>query len=1053
MAQPQSTSTTQTITTYQPVIGAPTSSTVSVGNYVTDVSIQPYIPSRIISFYAYNLRPNQKISVFFDSVNVTKYCAPGTIGTVISNDYNSVTKTGAWGDTIYSDASGHVAGQFLVPAGQFKSGDRVLQVADIDDIQQGRYAYSTFASAIFTSSYLNVTKQGITLTSVNPSLSFIPLSTTIISNPTYPPVPVPPTPVPPTPTPVIPTPTPVTPTPTPVTPVTNIKVNIGTYTNWSEGDQTPDLAGVTSTTVDSLNNKAQYQTLTTNDIGINYATGQSYAIDPNNANAVQFAFNRNLQQALGDYVNSTGLNNVPITTLNANDVGSEGYVNGNNPGSATASATIVLNGTTTDPGTGIVTFNFTTVDVSSAYIPPSCGEDPIAQVFTINLVNNLAGLYATSIDVFFKQKSSIASNGVSLMLFDTTNAYPNGQSILPFSTVHMLQSNIPVSDDATALTRFTFEAPVFLNNGKTYAFVIKPDNNDPDYLVYTATLGESDITSGTQMYAAPSIGGTLFEGANLNEWAPVQDEYIKFNINRASFNSYTGTAILQNIDEDFVHINNITFANSTVDVAIGDIVYGATVSTAGVVNTSIYGTVNAYDDLTGIVYVANTTGNFATIPYIQIHRFSNSTLSPSSTTYIATANFLGVLNPVVDAVVPSLAIISPSGTSLSLSYNGTSNSYVIDSNSTNISMGIDHEFYDYERIVASRTNEKSHMSSNKSFAYNVAMTTTSTYVSPLIDLVKNNQLILENLVDPVGIDYNNYYNNSSSKSKYISKIVTLAEGQDAEDIQIILSAFRPQSSDIQVWVKFQNSEDSDPFITKTWTPLTNLSSSLYSGNDPSDFKEFVFGVANSYNGIIKTGTVTISNSSTTITGNSTSFTTNLQVGNYIVPPSNSTFTETPRKIIQISNNTSVVVDSTFTGNYSNSLYYVVPPPTTAFLSKNSQQQLTGTVTANTTSNIITGSGTNFTGQLTVGSEISIAGDIQAVIAIANSTQLTVGAPWTSNQTSANAYLSTPTGITYLNSTGSVYTTYKKFQLKIVFQSDDSSRPPIIDNLRVLALQL
>ena len=68
-------------------------STVTVGNFVTDVSIQPYIASRVVSFYAYGMRPNTIVHVFFDSVLVDQYCAPGIVPNYISDtsDPNSIT--------------------------------------------------------------------------------------------------------------------------------------------------------------------------------------------------------------------------------------------------------------------------------------------------------------------------------------------------------------------------------------------------------------------------------------------------------------------------------------------------------------------------------------------------------------------------------------------------------------------------------------------------------------------------------------------------------------------------------------------------------------------------------------------------------------------------------------------------------------------------------------------------------------------------------------------------------------------------------------------------
>ena len=71
------TTTTVTTTTStslgQQIVVDSQANTISVGDFVTDVTIQPYIANRIISFVAYNMRPNQKMHIFFDSVLVDQY--------------------------------------------------------------------------------------------------------------------------------------------------------------------------------------------------------------------------------------------------------------------------------------------------------------------------------------------------------------------------------------------------------------------------------------------------------------------------------------------------------------------------------------------------------------------------------------------------------------------------------------------------------------------------------------------------------------------------------------------------------------------------------------------------------------------------------------------------------------------------------------------------------------------------------------------------------------------------------------------------------------------
>ena len=168
---------------------------------------------------------------------------------------------------------------------------------------------------------------------------------------------------------------------------------------------------------------------------------------------------------------------------------------------------------------------------------------------------------------------------------------------------------------------------------------------------------------------------------------------------------------------------------------------------------------------------------------------------------------------------------------------------------------------------------------------------------------------------------------------------------------------------------------------------------------------------------------------------------------------NTTFGETTRKVVSIANSTQITLDAPFFGNYTTNAYFLVPPPSTPWLSDITKTLLTGNVAAYTTTNIITGTGTSFNTQLRPGNIISINNDEQIVVSITNSTSLAVGTPWSANVSGINAYSVTPAGVTYLNSSNNQYTSFKRFQIKAVLQSDSTASVPRMDDIRALALQL
>lgn len=868
--------------------------TYQIGSVVTDVNLQPYIAQRVVAFFAYNMRPSARVHVFFDSVNVDAYCAPGVVPTSIADtsDYQSIQKNGNYGDAIYADANGMVAGWFNIPASTFKTGDRTLVICNVDNVAQGNGAIITSASANFTASNLSVTKQNITLTTVNPELSWQPVS----------------------------------------------------------------------------------------------------------------------EQVVNTSVSTTVTNNPDIYNFTA----SAGFIGG-------------------------------MMDMPWV--------DPIAQAFTITTPANDAGVFATSLDLYFKQKSQVGNSGVSVFLVETDNGYPNGKVVLPFSTVHMNHEDIEISEDASEYTRFVFEAPVFLNNGTKYAFVVKPDGGDPDYFVYTATLGDEDLLTGGQVFSQPMVG-TAFYGATTEQWTALQNEYIKYRLNVANFKEATGNAVFNNSNTDYFDVTNITYANSSLGLMPGDYIYKATNSTPSTANVSHKAIFSHYNALRGIIYGENSTGNFGNGQFIQIHRFANAAAAatPNTTTLVASMDLDGVYDPKMHAMVGQFAAIVPPGTSLDYFMKGTSNAYGLDTVERKVTPGYENEFMDRERVVASMTNEATNMSGNKSLTVRGSMSTDSGFLSPLIDTARRQQLVIGNEIDPIDFNYEEHFVDGRAKAKYVSKVISLRDGMDSEDLQLVLTAWRPPGTDIQVWARFVNVEDPEPISQKVWAPLVNRSADLYS--DPSntrDNREFLFSVAKVYGLIPLTGTITGNTASANIVGSSTAFTTELEPGWYVNMLANSTHSEATRKVISIANNEFLSLESAFTANHSAQPMFLVPPPTTPYLSANTSTLLTGNVTTSTSNNAITGSGTAFTTQLSAGSIIKVNGDSQAVVSITNATHLTVGKPWSSAVSGANAYNVTPSGVTYLNSNGSIFTTYRRCQIKIILQSDDAAKVPLIDDYSGLTL--
>jgi hypothetical protein len=168
----------------------------------------------------------------------------------------------------------------------------------------------------------------------------------------------------------------------------------------------------------------------------------------------------------------------------------------------------------------------TVVQTSTSVVSDTGWWDPLAETF---LVNSTDGAFLTSVDLYFQSKDQ--NIPVQVEIRDVVNGYP-GTNVLPFSHTVLTPDKVNVSQDASVATRFTFESPVYVNDGTSYALVVMSDSNA--YNVWIATLGEKVVNSDSYISEQPYTG-VMFESQNASTWTANQNSDIKFTINRAKF--------------------------------------------------------------------------------------------------------------------------------------------------------------------------------------------------------------------------------------------------------------------------------------------------------------------------------------------------------------------------------------------------------------------------------------------------------------------------------------------------------------------------------------
>lgn len=526
-------------------------------------------------------------------------------------------------------------------------------------------------------------------------------------------------------------------------------------------------------------------------------------------------------------------------------------------------------------------------------LPARTSSEPIAQTFEIDVGNNIPGIFLTKLDLYFSTKDS--TFGVFIELRELDAAGYITPRILPNSKVFIPQSSIQLSSDSSNATTITFPGPVFVLNNTSYAFVVKPEANNQNTSLWVAKLGEEDILTGGRVNIQPHAG-ILFISSNDAAWTPLHDEDLKFRLYRADFTVGSGTLVLTNNHYNFFAVEEIEGGFGTAQeivngeprltlsgitggtILVGEKLRGNASTTEGEV-TDISGSIYRVKDVPGgdvfntgegiTVYYANNdpTGVTATLAsqttpngvLEHFQHFSNNStelqLGASTTGFVVgeqltgfssgdTSEIAEILDKPANVFDFEVSQIVFDRTSALWSSKTTSKNNVLQSVFNSVVVG-DNVFTDVERKVASRQNEADNISGNKSLQLQGVLSTSTSYVSPIVDASRNHTIIVNNIInnDDTG---ENGTNGGNALARYMTQKVTLAEGQDAEDLQVILMAYRPPGADLRVYFKAHHAEDSDSMDDRSWFEADKISKDLFSNKEnKNDMKDFTFSMPSS----------------------------------------------------------------------------------------------------------------------------------------------------------------------------------------------------------------
>lgn len=206
-------------------------------------------------------------------------------------------------------------------------------------------------------------------------------------------------------------------------------------------------------------------------------------------------------------------------------------------------------------------------------------------------------------------------------------------------------------------------------------------------------------------------------------------------------------------------------------------------------------------------------------------------------------------NQLLNTLYPNMMDLKFANTTLDYSVK-TSTASALGSTFESIVNKQNNDFIIEEKRLFSKQNEVTTLSGAKSLQLKATMTSSDPFLSPVVDLQRASVFAISNVINNANTSETSA-TGGSAKAKYISRPVVLADGQDAEDIKLVLTAFRPPTADIKVYIKILNGSDSTLFKDRPWQVLEmgTAVSTIYSDSQSGNFNEYDFNFPTS----VKTG--------------------------------------------------------------------------------------------------------------------------------------------------------------------------------------------------------
>lgn len=480
---------------------------------------------------------------------------------------------------------------------------------------------------------------------------------------------------------------------------------------------------------------------------------------------------------------------------------------------------------------------------------------------------------------------------------------PDLSSYIKYGRARLSYNNILTSTNGMTATTFEFACPVPIETNKSYAIVIRCDGNDSQYSLWRNKAGETYNGIQNPTVTKGALDGQFFLITNGTVPTPLVDTDLKFVLKGQKFDVsqertysavnrnfefividkssssgvfYGGEAVFGNTGYVSAQTVNISATSTRVTGTNTQFTNTFTVGDSIVFNSGNTNSIRKIAAITNNTVltvstppaITNASSNYLVAPVATVYDFNymKSFCILSGSTANATHNFLA--NATFDTIVgettgayakvqsiadfpvnyftPEFKVLTPTNTTSNVSVKLSNSSQVTTATPVTVKLFDQNIFRQFKAYCYSRTTEvtsnTASFTNGKSMNFDIALSSDNEFVSPLIDeedLIFHTTSVYLNTT-LTGEDRPN----GQAASKIISKKINLANNQISEDIKVYLTAYRPPGTDVEVFVRFYNTEDSNTFENTSWTRLLKTSPSdlLSSIDNESDLVELEYSL-------------------------------------------------------------------------------------------------------------------------------------------------------------------------------------------------------------------